>query len=162
MEFGDQSEQLVSVMAQIADSQVFGWDHAVWYIEGHAGRLLSSAEAAQVAERLKGAQTALAGLEQIADRLCRMMPQLPAQTKEMLHACLVAIRGAELLQKIGVWIGAGEFGAEPVIAVDGKRLAAELEEWFLFYKEVWRSVSRESELYRIQDVVFGYADLLRG
>ena len=54
------------------------------------------------------------------------------------------------------------FGAEPVIAVDGKRLAAELEEWFLFYKEVWRSVSRESELYRIQDVVFGYADLLRG
>lgn len=162
VEFGDQSEQLVSVMAQIADSQVFGWDHAVWYIEGHVGRLLSSAEAAQVAERLKGAQTALAGLEQIADRLCRMMPQLPAQTKEMLHACLVAIRGAELLQKIGVWIGAEEFGAEPVIAVDGKRLAAELEEWFLFYKEVWRSVSRESELYRIQDVVFGYADLLRG
>ena len=49
-----------------------------------------------------------------------------------------------------------------MIAVDGKRLAAELEEWFLVYKEVWRSVSRESELYRIQDVVFGYADLLRG
>ncbi len=45
---------------------------------------------------------------------------------------------------------------------EGTRLAAELEEWFLFYKEVWRSVSRESELYRIQDVVFGYADLLRG
>ena len=36
-----------------------------------------------------------------------------------------------------------------------------LEEWFYDYKALWRSVSRESELYRIQNVVYWYADFLR-
>ena len=32
-------------------------------------------------------------------------------------------------------------------------LAEELERWFYEYKQLWRSVSRESELFRIQNVI---------
>ncbi len=41
------------------------------------------------------------------------------------------------------------------------QLATRLEEWFYQYKIVWRSISRESELYRIQNVIFWCADALR-
>jgi len=41
------------------------------------------------------------------------------------------------------------------------RLAEELEEWLYQYKRIWRTVSRESELCRIEEVVFWYADRLR-
>lgn len=153
VEFGDRSETLVSVMAEISQNQVFGWENAVRYIEHVDG--------APTADEMAGAEEALHNLECIADKIRRLIPQMPARTTSMLHACLVAIRGMELFQQIGVLIGARDHHTDPLFDADGILLAAELEEWFMFYKEVWRSVSRESELYRVQDVIFRYADLLR-
>ena len=40
-------------------------------------------------------------------------------------------------------------------------LAEALEYWLHDYKELWRSTSRESELFRIQNVICAYADWLR-
>ena len=160
VEFGDRSGRIVGLMAEISRSQVFDWEKAVVCLEksGEAFVQKELAEAADAAAYIAGA---LQGLEKIADGIRRMMPALPARTNTMMHACLVAIQGAELFQKIGALIIARECHTEPVIKADGMQLAAELEEWFMYYKEVWRSVSRESELYRIQNVVFRYADLLR-
>lgn len=161
VEFGDRSGRLVSILARIPDCCVFGWDMAVAYKEKSDEETVTEALPA-VVQGLKNVEEALRGLEEAADEIRRLMPGLPARTNTMLHACLVAVRGAELFQKIGAWVAAGLSRTRPENAADGQVLAAELEEWFLFYKEVWRSVSRESELYRIQEVVFWYADLLRG
>ncbi|MDE6881658.1 MAG: family 20 glycosylhydrolase [Lachnospiraceae bacterium] len=161
VEFGDRSGELVSVMAKIADNQVFDWWKAVYYKERGVDALAEEALAATV-DGMAGAETALQKLMDIEEQIRRMMAALPARTNEMLHACLVAVRGVELFQKVGAVIAAGVHHRETAVASDGVQLAAELEEWFMFYKEVWRSVSRESELYRIEEVVFWYADLLRG
>ena len=40
-------------------------------------------------------------------------------------------------------------------------LAEELEYWLYDYKKLWRSVSREAELHRIEHVICQYADWLR-
>ena len=161
VEFQDRSGELVSVLAEIADSQIFDWGQAVYYKEkGVDAR--AQREFTAVAAGMADVEEALRKLADIGDRIRRMMPGLPARTNAILHACLVAIQGAELFQKIGAVIVARVSQSEPAVAVDGIKLAAELEEWFMFYKEVWRSVSRESELYRIEEVVFWYADLLRG
>lgn len=160
VEFGDSSGRLVSIMAEISRNQVFDWWMAVRYIE-QTESLLSEEEDSRMIESLAEAEKAIRNLEDIADRIRRMMPGLPARTNQLLHACLVAVSGMELFQKIGVFIGVKEYHMDPPIEIDAGALAAQLEEWFLFYKEVWRSVSRESELYRIQEVVFRYADLLR-
>lgn len=154
IEYGDRSETLVGVMAEISHTQIFGWEEAVRYMEGMV--------AAPTAEELSGAEEALGRLESIADRLRRIMPDLPAGTNRMLHACFVALRGIELFLKTGVALSARDYRTEPSVCVDPVLLAGELEEWFMYYKEIWRSVSRESELYRIQGVVLWYADLLRG
>ncbi len=153
VEFGDVSEKLVSVMAEIPSCQVFNWEEAVRYIECKTP--------APTADELAGIKEALQNLERIADTLRHMTPGLSGQTLSLAHACLVAIRGIELFQKIGVALSARGYHTEPVLDVEGGVLAQELEEWFMYYKEVWRSVSRESELYQLQDVIFCYADLLR-
>lgn len=154
VEFGDVSEKLVGVMADISHCQVFNWEEAVRYIEG--------AGTAPEMDKLSGVAKVLEKLDCIADELRHMTPGLPEQTLSIIHACLIAIRGMELLQKIGVAVSAQDYHTEPVLPVEGATLAGELEEWFMYYKEEWRSVSRESELYQLQDVMFRYADLLRG
>lgn len=160
VEFGDRSGALVRMLARIADSQVFDWGMAVYYKERGVDARAKEAFAAAAAG-MADVGEALRRLADTEEQIRRMMPALPERTKEMLHACLVAARGVELFQKTGALIVAAAERKEPAVTVDGVKLAAELEEWFLFYKEVWRSVSRESELYRIGEVVFWYADLLR-
>ena len=153
IEFGDKSETFVSILAEISHNWVFKWEDAVRYREKKSAALTES--------ELKGIKESLEGLNCLADKLRRMTPELPERTNLLIHAALVAIRGMELFQYIGVAISAHDYVTEPVVSVDCISLAGELEEWFMFYKEIWRSVSKESELFRIQDLVFWYADLLR-
>ncbi len=153
VEFGDKSETFVSLLTEISGSWVFKWEDAVRYRE-QKGKAFTR-------EELAGTGKALEELERIADKLRGMTPELPPRTNALIHACLVAVRGMELIQKTGVLVSARDYQTEPAIPVDGTLLAGELEEWFMFYKELWHSVSKESELYRIQDVIFWYADLLR-
>lgn len=153
VEFGDESGQLVGIMAEISHNWVFNWEKAIRYLSG-------SGEA-PTARELEGIEEKLQNLDCLAGKLRRMTPALSAGTNAMVHACLVAIRGMELFQQIGIVISARDYHTEPVIEIASTALAAELEEWFMFYKEIWRSVSRESELYRLQEVVCWYADLMR-
>ena len=41
-------------------------------------------------------------------------------------------------------------------------LAGRLETWFMKYKASWRSISKEGDLHHIAEIVFWYADILRG
>ena len=57
---------------------------------------------------------------------------------------------------------AEDFGCTFTTMPDRWSLAKELETWLYYYKEIYRSVSRESELRRIEDLVCWYGDFLRG
>lgn len=154
VEFGDREERVVPVLAKISLCQIFNWEKTVRYIEG-----LDEAPAAQ---ELSEAEEMLRGLDEAADEVRHMMLRVPERTVPMLHACLVAIDGVKLFGRAALLISAGKSDAAPDFGADGVSLAAALEEWFMFYKEIWRQISRESELYRIQDVICAYADMLRG
>ena len=153
VEFSDRSGKFVSVIAGISENWVFKWRDAVNYMEKRAE--------AFAPEKLLGIDESLEELKKTAQRLYRIMPEMDREKRKLIRPYLVAIRGMELIQKIGVALTAREYHVKPIVPVDGEVLAAELEEWFYYYKEIWRSVSRESELYRIQNVIFWYADLLR-
>ena len=77
-------------------------------------------------------------------------------------AFLLAAAGQELLDAAGRRFAA-DSGVMSVRADDPKRdqLAAQLEEWFEQYVRIWRSVSEESELSKIGQVIWRCADLLR-
>ena len=153
LEFGDRSESFVSVIARIAPNWVFKWFDAVYYKEGRAKALSP--------EKMEVTKEMLRELENVRESLCRVLPEVDREARPLVHACFVSIRGMELIQKAGVLVTARDYQTEPVLPVDAMALAGEMEEWFMYYKEIWRRIGREAELYRIEEVVFWYADLLR-
>ncbi len=75
---------------------------------------------------------------------------------------LIAIDGMQLIQTAGLLITGQENGAQGVSENrDPAGLASRLEEWFYQYKRLWRTVSREGELARVQGVINWTADQLR-
>ena len=72
---------------------------------------------------------------------------------QRLYPYFVLSDGQKLLNRYAMLIY-GVKAADPT-------LAEELEEWFRYYKDLWRTTSRESELYRLGEVIFWIADTLR-
>ncbi len=72
---------------------------------------------------------------------------------------IVDQRNTELKQEVK--LGQEKKHAAEQKSTEESELAEALELAFLNYKDLWRENNRESELYRVQAVVFYYADLLR-
>jgi hypothetical protein len=75
---------------------------------------------------------------------------------------LVAADGLALFQALLLVIKKKFLGQKDTgLLFDPKEVAAKLEYWFMEYKKAWRCRNRESELYRIKDVLLGICGLLR-
>lgn len=82
------------------------------------------------------------------------------------QAQLIAIAGQRLFNELGDALAVNgrkieETSRSSGLGNAGYALASRIEEWFETYRSVWRQVSRESELRRIADVIWDYADMLR-
>jgi hypothetical protein len=94
-------------------------------------------------------------------QLYRNLKHLDTTKRDQVKPYIVAAEGMVLFNTIGATLCKELYGVESEAAENSKTLAEQLEHWFYVYKEVWRTVSRESELYRIQNVILWYADKLR-
>ena len=149
--YGDVSETLVSVLAKISVSWKFTWRNAVDRLEQLPEVPLYSLEVYR---------NAAAQLEEIKGELYASVSRLPVEQKKQIHAYLIALQGMILLQKLGMVL-TGDQTSDEIGSGQRCALAEELEYWLYDYKALWRSVSRESELFRIQHVICCYADWLR-
>lgn len=155
IEYLDSSEQMVSLAAEISKHWVFKWRDLV-NLKEHRKVDFSADQSARTAKEKEA-------LERLKRQLYELIPHLGTEKRALIKPYLVAIDGMELIQEAGVIFG------EEIQKEDQREelqrnavgLAVRLEEWFYQYKKVWRSVSRESELYRIQEVIFWCADALR-
>ncbi|MBT1172488.1 family 20 glycosylhydrolase [Bifidobacterium sp. MA2] len=168
LEYHDVDGGLVSVLADADRDVRFGWGDLVTWLE--------TGGAPSVAEGSAGGGPGAADAA-LRDRMIRIAPML-ART----GACgatgiaaagaviLLALEGQRLLERVGrhVALAAGTTAGEtrgggiPVPSdMDPDRLAGELERWMEAYAAQWRTVSRESELRRIEAVVWRTADRLR-
>ncbi len=74
----------------------------------------------------------------------------------------------KLWQHVGLMIKKFYFEPEEQKTLDDQELrneainlAAQLEKWFIRYEKLWRTRNRESELYRIRDVMASLCQYLR-
>ena len=74
-----------------------------------------------------------------------------------LRAFDLTIDGILVWTEVGAAVLSGETDRETAFW-----LAERLETWFMYDKELWRVGSREGDLAHIAEIVFWYADLLRG
>lgn len=181
--FHDTSEQLVNLLAKAAELCLFKWWGAVSFYEkkelGIEMPEYGVREFAEVLIKLKECEktgkTAQvnAALKKIREQIKKTAVHMDTTERKFLADCDITLDGIEIWNEIGAAVakskaaddtaeGAGYLTEDEETADERFALASRLENWFMAYKEMWRRVSREGDLAHVGEVVFWYADLLRG
>lgn len=161
--YGDRSGKFVSYMAKTAECSIFDWwDANVIYEEkvlGHPNNRNALFDA-----RIQDEAKRAAAKETIA----ALKKELKKTAGALEESCRPMVPVLELtMEAIDIW---NETGARMCDIELGKEkdetacaaLAGRLETWFMKYKASWRSISKEGDLHHIAEIVFWYADILRG
>jgi hypothetical protein len=84
-----------------------------------------------------------------------------ADRQKQMAECYLAARGVALMQELTLIIKKYEYGQDVHPLDTPQELAGKLEYWLMDYCVVWRTGSRESELYRIQEFIRQICSILR-
>ncbi|MGY5238189.1 glycoside hydrolase family 20 zincin-like fold domain-containing protein [Clostridium tertium] len=161
LEFGDGSGTIISLLAELSKYQEFGWSELVIWKEKFntnehiKNELIRKMKTAKIHE-LKEQQEKILKIEEKLEILSHNTKD--TKSKEMIQEFIVAARGILLINKIMVVIINNyvikEYIKESIsISNNFKELAEKFEEWFYDYSVIWRKTNKESELYRIRDVI---------
>lgn len=153
IEFFDKEETFVKKIADISELWIYKWRNFINFFEHK--------EAAWMPEKMEELQNASDKLESKKKELLAYISKMDGSKRNIIRPYIVAVDGMILLQKIGISIIDRENQINILDKAQKDELAQKLETWFHYYKTEWRKVSRESELYRIQQVIFAAADYLR-
>lgn len=160
--YQDRKEKIVSTLAMVPDNSIYHWEQTIKYMEfcekGDSDiekqELFQLLDFSKIKEKQKQ-------LYDVTQELYCYIKELDTEKRNYIKPYLVAIEGIQLWNEVGMVIKQKiDLELEESESYDSN-LASRLENWFYYYKEIWRSVSKESELYRIQHVVMWYADYLR-
>lgn len=156
--YGQKEGTFVSLLAQMANAEVFEWFHVVRWIEqkdpAKRSEIMREADPTKVQQRN-------ADIDALVCQLTDCIPQMDTEARQILQAISVVAEGVKLFNDIAVYIHVHEEGAN-MPCRDGATMASALESWFYAYKQLWRKVSRETRLDLFQQIILGYADYLRG
>lgn len=158
LEYGDISGDLLFTLTRLSNQAVMTWGDAVVYCEVCRGRMpehdleeYHRHYGSRIRERLEDLEVCQKQILVCQEQLGVLMRTMRERTR-ILPFFLMS-DGQLLLNRFARFLyGQGE---------DHQALAVALEEWFLAYKDLWRRTSRESELYRLGEVIFWMADTLR-
>lgn len=164
LEYRDHSESLLEIVDRVGKMQGFGWDVAVRYQEVFTANGKKH-ELEQLFESRKNgilkAGELIEKLEAEKVNLCRCTAAMDIEKKKRVMEFQIAVEAIQIFNEIGAVILKRKYGLDCGFDMDPVKLAEKLEHWYLYYKDLWRSTSKESELYQISNVIFWYGDHLR-
>ncbi|MDF2486122.1 MAG: hypothetical protein K0R46_2290 [Herbinix sp.] len=158
LEYGDVSGKFLSVVAELATMNAVSWFEIICFKELQE-KSLNRKPYAPVLEEISGeiAHTINEQLDENIIEFYHIMSEAKQEKRYLYKAYILAAEGMKLWNEIGALVAGNDEKDEK----KAERAAIRLEYWYQEYKQLWRSVSRESELYRISEVVFWYCDYLR-
>ena len=148
--YGDASGEICAVLANMADSLVYGWWKVVRHKDHAQGALAGDWHPQLLPEETVGMAQARLHAVKMALKNCTV--HLDAAHRPMMTRWLNAQEAISLWEQAYHLTLKGEKDAE---------LADALLRWLQRYEAQWREVSKESELWRIRDVAVWYAEQLR-
>lgn len=168
IEYGDQSQDLLAIIDRTKDNIGFSWQSFCYYAEIETGilpQLPAIEEArsylAKELDQLSDVDVKCANLEEIKRELYQKIKDVSPDNKPKVKAYIIGVEGMRILNLIGKYIACQKGLQAWDHRLDRKQLGHDLDVWFYHYKNLYRKISRESELYRIQNFVNFYGDLLR-
>lgn len=163
IEYRDKSEKIIDILNEINKSQAFSWTFAIKYQEVIKG-ILKYKEPLRILEedtKLADAKSLLDKLDFNLKELIKVSNSIDIKYRNKINDFYIASGAIKLFTKIGLIILNKKYNKNINIDFKASELALELENWYLLYKNLFRSISKESELYRIGNAIFWYADYLR-
>lgn len=166
LEYQDATGLLVETLAGVQPLNGFTWEMAVRFKELKSGsvpeyeddhsRYLQErmGDLAEIDEKNRR-------LKETAGTLYGLLSRMDSRSRPAVKSFVIAVEGTGLLNELGTVIAERDYGTAYGTMPDSWELAERLEVWLYHYKELYRSVSRESELGRIQELVVWYCDYLR-
>jgi hypothetical protein len=168
LEYGDRSGRIVGLLRELSKQSVLEWEIAVlWYYtttganmesygyKNHLQRMLDSKEI--------NIKAAYSRINELAKEISALYSSIYDERKTDIRELLVSAEGLALFQALLLVIKKKFLGQKDTgLLFSPLELARKLEYWFDGYKKVWRVRNKESELYRIKDVIMGICRLLRG
>lgn len=168
MEYGDRSGRIVGLIRELSQQPVMDWyDVVLWYYVscGYDTGPYRSAE--HIMDRLSAldaaaAKTAYDRIKELTGEISSLLRDIYEDRKNDIIEIICAADGLALFQALLLVIKKkilDKPSAGLIFSPD--ELAVKLEYWFSGYKAKWRSRNKESELFRIKEVIMGICGLLR-
>ena len=147
VEYEDASGNFMACVNKLSEGEDLTWGQAVCLKEKRVWDQFVPSEDPYRKERLAAA----------IKEGYRLLHKLTSSSAERLLAYLMAAEGQLLLQE--AWHCVADDSKEKKENTEKNTVLSEqLREWYRDYQKLWRSVSKESELFRIGEVIFWYAD----
>lgn len=168
LEYGDASGRITELLRELSRQSFLDWETAVlWYYTacgldpktyGYNGffvnRMMGTDE-----NRIRSAFNRVRELER---EISALHGSVYEERRADIKEFLVSGDGIALFNALLLVIKKKFLGQTgPGLIFNPEELAEKLEYWFAGYKSVWRARNKESELFRIKEVVMGICRLLR-
>ncbi|WP_033165154.1 glycoside hydrolase family 20 zincin-like fold domain-containing protein [Clostridium sp. KNHs205] len=160
LEYGDATDTFLSVVNTLSEQNAVTWYDVICFKELKENAIKGKPYS-PVLEDISWDEINATNvkIDNCLTLLYRILSTARQEKRYLYKAYFIAGAGMKLFNEIGAFAVCGPCTADA--KEQGKELAVRLEYWHQEYKELWRSVSKESELYRISEVAFWYADYLR-
>lgn len=162
MAYGDKTESFVDIVSSISQNQVFNWENAIQYMEAHISKLPDK-KIEKYFKNIKIENVAQTNQKILCltQRLYNIIISMETSKRELVKEYLIMAKAVIIFNNIGAIIKNSKFNGNEKLILNPKETAVALEYWWNDYKNIWREHCKEGELFRIQNVIFWYADLLR-
>jgi len=151
IEYGDESLQLVSLLNQLSKGQVVGWYELVEWKENHSRKLdykdkYNKLDSEKILEGYNLAS-------EIENKFTTLSKKVCINTFD-LQEFIVSSRAIQLVNSFFLNLLKNECSKNDIDTIfTPSQLAENLEIWFVDYTKIWRARNKESELYRIRDII---------
>ena len=161
--YGDRTGKIIENIKKISECEAVRWEEFVQYKEHSAAYdMLEDAKCEFEKINTNSIDETSSDIEKYLEILLMQSNEVNIEGKRLIRKIALYAKGQILIQQVIKTIGEKIYRISyKTSSIDGTYLAAQLEHWMYAYKSNWRKDSKESELYRIEQVFYWYSDLLR-
>lgn len=156
LEYGDESMQIVNTLKELSECQTVGWSELIWWKERYNDKVKADFKKLDPYKIKESYEKA----KEIEERLLILSTKL--NNKEAIEEFILSANGIALINDFFLTLLKEDFNKNEVATFNTtKDLAKDFEKWLHDYSIKWRENNKESELYRIRDVIIYVCDYLR-
>lgn len=156
LEYGDESLKLVNALKELSECQTVGWSELIWWKERYNDKVKADFKKLDP-YKIKESYEKAKEIEE-----CLLILSTKLNNKESIEEFILSANGIALINDFFLTLLKEDFNKNEVATFNTtKDLAKDFEKWLHDYSIKWRENNKESELYRIRDVIIYVCDYLR-